>query len=50
VVIIPKDKIGSIGHLAPSQYLLKDAEILAPWHIWDGVVIDIFYPFRPLTY
>jgi hypothetical protein len=50
VVIIPKEKIRGIGHFTTSQYLLEDAKVLAAWHIWDVVVIDILNPFRPLTY
>jgi hypothetical protein len=50
VVVIPKDKVLGIGHFTASQYLLKDAKVLAAWHIWDVVVIYILYPFRPLTY
>jgi hypothetical protein len=50
VVIIPKQKVWGIGHFAASQYLLEDAKVLAAWHIWNGIVIDILYPFRLLTY
>jgi hypothetical protein len=50
MVIIPKDKVFGIGHLTASKYFLKDAKVLAARHIWDVIVIDILYPFRPFAY